>query len=362
MKNFDDKIIVCYKDFSIEMVSETKIPNHKLISFILVPIVGSNSKGYLYVKNKNLFKFSSASISFKFLVEYYGDGTKGKVVVLDGRTVVTGSLIEFCNLIYSLSKYSLVTSFENCYMRDDIPYEISVEPEYLDLWIYNDEDDVIFSTSITREMRTPEKFGILDGIINGFFKHNKNFLVIRDNTWLKVSKDRLKESDLVGVSSSITKSLVFLESKEFMMISDVVKGMSADICIVDGNEYPDIYNERRCTFNSLNDGSLSLLCSSYDTDIVPLRMMSTWEHDIRDILNIIDLFKSLSAIINTFVELFYAHINPDQYSRMDVVPIVVLQSELLSIKLRNYSEYYVGEEIPSLEDYISLIYDLYREL
>ena len=360
MKSFKEKIIVFLKDFSIYSVSEDKLPDSNLISFILVPLIGTN--GYLYIKNKHLLRMDTASLSFRFLIEFYGDGIPQKIINLDGRTVVTGSIIEFCNLMYSLSKYALVTSFENCYVRDDIPYEISVEPDYLDLQIYSKDGEVILSSSITPDMRTPAKFSILDKLISKFFKYDDQYLIIRDNSWSKVSKNKIKDSDLVGIPSSITKTIVFLESREFKTVSDAVKGISMDICIIDANEYHGILESRHNVTNSLTQGELNLSFNGYDSDVIPLKMLSTWEHDINDILNIINIIKSLSFILNTFVDLFYASYLESRHSNMNIVPIVVLQNELISIKLRNYSEYYVGDEIINLQDYISLIYDLYREL
>ena len=48
-----------------------------------------------------------------------------------------------------------------------------------------------------------------------------------------VEKKKINKDDLLGVSSSVTRTIVFIEASDYYDISQSVNGFSAEILIVD---------------------------------------------------------------------------------------------------------------------------------
>lgn len=361
MKSFDREIMVFMKDFSIKMVNEMDLPNPKEIKFMLVPIVGNDCAGYFYIKSKDMIRFSRAKIDFQFNIEFFSDALPSLILPQQENSFESSSLVETCNLLYSLYKYGMISSFENSYVREELPCELNVEPEYLYVKIYDKNDDEILDVKINSMMSSAEKNNAMDLMLNKIFKHMKHYLTIRNNQWNITEKKKLKEDDIIGLSSTYTKTLVFLEGREYIDICQSVSGFSVDMLIVDMNEYgPSILQgdlADKISMDSYQDIS--------DTDIVPVKMVTYWEHDISDILNFVNLLKHYMFTLNELMIMVYRYLKINdnlEYrtipSDMNPVPIVVINNELLSIKLRNYSDFFVGENIIGLSDYVSIIHDL----
>lgn len=361
MKANNQNIMVFMKDFSINLVSESDLPNPKEIKFLLIPIVGFDAQGFFYIKSKDLFRFKRAVIEFQFNIEFYSDALRSLILPQHQNKFESTSLIETCNLLYSLYKYGMLTSFDNNYIREEIPCEICVEPEYLKVEIYDKKDEMIVKADINQFMTSAEKNSMMDSLLNKIFKIPKSYLTIRNGQWTMVEKKKINKDDLLGVPSSVTRTIVFIEASDYYDISQSVNGFSAEILIVDMDEYECMIN----TGDLADQLSVDSCNGIMDTDIVPIKMVSYWEHDINDILNFVNQLKGYSYILDELMNMAYRclHINDDSnYNRVppEVVtaPITVINNELLSMKLRNYSDFFVADSIIGLADYVSIIHDL----
>lgn len=360
MKN-NQKIIVFHKDFSINLVSESDLPNPKEIKFLLIPMVGFDTEGFFYIKSKDLFRFKRAIIEFQFNIEFYSDALKSLILPQYQNRFESTSIIETCNLLYSLFKYGMITSFENNYIREEIPCEIAIEPEYLKVEIFDEEDDLIMKADIDQFMNSAEKNNMMDSLLNKIFKTPKSFITIRNGHWSMIEKKKIGKDDLLGVPSSVTRTIVFVESSDYCDISQSVHGFSVEILIVDMEEYGYMINSGDLADRLAMDSCNGIM----DTDIVPIKMVSYWEHDTNDILNFVSQLKGYAYILDELMNMAYRclHINDDSnYNKIPseavTAPITVINNELLSMKLRNYSDFFVADSIISLTDYISIIHDL----
>ena len=237
-------LMIFMKDGRIKKVSEKKLPSLSSIEFILVPIIGFDSIGYLYVEPTEFLNFKSASIDFQFKLNYYSDGCRDYTVELEPSKVQTSSITDLYNLLYSFNRYQRVTSFENVFVNDDIPSDILVEPKYFNLELYDNDDEMMYGTYMNEFLDSATKYNMIDKMFDVLFgeldrdlfgARRQKFIIIRNNEWDIKSINKLRETDLVGIGSVYTKGIIFIEASELISLKEAIKDVSVQINIIDFN-------------------------------------------------------------------------------------------------------------------------------
>jgi len=363
-KKKDSNIMTFMKDHNIQVIPENKIPNAKDIKFILVPMIGFDTVGYFHIKNKEIMSFKRATVSYQFSIEYYTDGIGNEyTVTMDEYSEELRSITKLCNMLYSFERYEKVMMLENTYLLDNVPSEMVIYPVYFYMSLYDEDDNIIYNISINPSMNGVEKSSLIDEMKRDIFGtfgcrfKDPSYIVIRNNLWKKINKSEIKMSDIVGVCSYMTNTVVFVEAKELNCLYDSVSSLSIEFAILDMNEYGDYFKNG----DFLDQMSIDSCSGLMDTNIEPYKMASIWVNDNDSILGMIDNLKSYALILNSFIELLYKFFS-DRYKKMNLMPLVIIHNELLSNSLRNHSDFFVGNDILNIESYISMIHDLQEYL
>lgn len=356
MKNKSNEInlMVFRSDMTIKSIPEKKLSKLSNIEFLLIPITGFKSVGYLYVEPTRFLKFKRASIDFQFTLNYWSDGMQEYIIELEPATIETDSKITLYNLLYSFMRYQRVTSFENVFVDEDIPADIVVEPKYFDLTLYDDDDEEMYSVHIGSALDSVSKYSMIDNMICNLFgtldkdifnaRGKDKFITIRNNEWDICATRNLKKSDLVGIGSVYTKSIVFIEATDLICMKESIKDISVQFNVLDFNQYP--VSSTTEPFEVLD---------SIGYEIVPIKSTEYWIHDMNDIILFMDSLRSYSALLTTFIHAIYKKYFADQYKHMSIGPLVIVSTNFLSIKYRSNTQLFLQENLPDLDYYIKEI-------
>lgn len=353
MKNRQDCVIGCFKDSTVKVIKESKLSKHTNLKFLLIPILGFNSAGYIYVKSSDIINnFHHAKIEWSLRLDFYEDAMPSFWINIDDVCMETISLIEFINRIQNYNRYQHLTSFENCYIVDKIPTQLEIVPERLHIVIYDEKDCVIYESIIEDSYADSDKYAILDRTLDDILGNSKyfkklgegsTFLNFRNNKWSFNNLSKLRENDTVGIGYNLTRTVVFIEYEDMWLLIQHVKDIAFTLMIVDYHEID---------FSNGRPDILSTVCHT----VALYKAVETWSHRINEFVCMVDAMssysKTLESVISLFVNKFASTIH---VSDTDIGYVIMMENSFLSTRVSYADTYVYRDDELSIYNYIDYI-------
>ena len=351
----DQDVIFIYNDGSITMNSRNifsnSMVNFKSIETILIPMLGNNhTQSFIPVPVTKLTSATRVKIYIQMQMSYIGDGVNEYTICLKPEEIDTTDIVEIYNFLFSFLRYEMLNSLEEVYAEEDIPMQAIIEPSVFSMEIFRD-DKLIYEIKIDSDESTTIKYAKIDKIINKFFKYDKHPLLskwdkervyrIRDGKIEVIPLYMVSEVDLIGIGSPYTKTITFIEARRFMTLKHGIKYACINFLHVDGNNV---------------DSNISDAIEYQDSvglDIIPLKSMNYWAHDIYTLIGFMDLLIYYGNLLDIMIQMLYKMQFPDRYQTMKIETVILVEIEFLSIRTRRTVRKYKLNEIPSLEEFIT---------
>ena len=351
----DYSVIFIYDDGSITMnprnIFKDKKIDYKSIDTILIPMLGNeHTQSFIPVPVTKLTTATRVKIYIQMQMTYIGDGVGEYNIALNPEEIDTEDIVEVYNFLFSFLRYEMLNSLEEIYADDDIPMQAIIEPLSFSIEMYRDEK-IVYEMKISSNDPSTTKYAKIDKLINKFFKYDKHPLLskwepekvyrLRDDKIETIPVYAVNEIDLIGIGSPYTKTVTFIEARRFMTLKHGIKYACINFLHIDGNSVTDIDIPDALEYHD-----------SIGLDIIPLKSMNYWAHDIYTLLGFMDLLVYYGNLLDIMIKLLYQSKFPDRYQTMKIETVVLVEVEFLSIRTRRTIRKYKLDEIPYLDKFI----------
>lgn len=361
-----EKMILIYNDGTIaqsDRVPSMTDKGFKDIDQILIPIIGSTKiHSFIPVPVTKLTTSSRVKITCQMQISYFdaddddADGNESEQLACPlGINIIDSSdKIEIYNFLFSFLRYEMLNALEEVYVNSEIPSYTHIEPDIFMMELYGADPNPIYKINIRRSDSSTLKSSKIFKLIDKFFKFDKhpilskfgkeNVYRIRGGILSTVPLSSVRNVDLLGIGSPYTKTVSFIESREFILLKSGFKNASITIVHIDTNQ-PGYVDESDAA--EYRDS----LCP----DMIPLKMFEYWINDVYTLMGFIDHLIFYAQLLDISIDLLYRQLRSDEYGSMNIETVILIEVEFYSIKFRRVEYKFKLDELPSMMEFVDML-------
>lgn len=361
-KNDNSKYVMLLMiDGTIKKVAPDKLPDYRLISYLLIPLEGFLSTSYICVKSNPYINFDKVVICSDIDIEFYSDGFAGEVLHLNNSDVEITNINDLYNYLHSILRYERSNVFTGSYVSEILPSDIYIEFKFFEIEIYKNDDLIYYKKEEGNHGRNLSASDLLDFTLTDVYppmykefnmaKTMEEMIVISNNTWKKKKFKKIKDNDLVGIFGPYMKTVSFIDMDSFNAIRRNVKGFTLSMYIIDENKNP--------IDECISSGELHDLLESC---ILPIKSCYMWVNDPVVVMEIFDMVQIYSVLFKTILAEFHRINYPELFATMKMKAYWIFCMDFNSY--RHPSEIIsVNDDTPTtIGDFINAIKSIEREL
>lgn len=354
-------VMVLMIDGSIKKVAPDKLPDYRLISYLLIPLEGFLSTSYICVKSNPYIKFDKVTIRSNIDIEFYSDGFAGEVLSLNDNNVEITNICDLYNYLHSILRYERSNVFTGSYVSETLPSDIYIEFDSFEIEVSLNDEVIYYKREDRKHGRNVSASDILEFTLPDIYppmykeckmsKSSEEMIVISNNNWKMKKIKKIKENDLVGIFGPYMKTVSFVNMESFNLIRRNVKGFTLSMYIVDDNQYPI---DESVVSSELHD----LL----ESCVPPVKSCYMWVNDPAVYMEIFDMIQIYSSLFKTILGEFYRLNYPEEFKKMKMKSYWIFCMDFNSS--RHPSEIIsINDDTPTtLGDFIGAIKSAEREL